>query len=105
MNEPRPGFVLTLDTAGEQLHVDRPFGEQYCNFALISPDGSVHAYFSGYNACVALVASRAHTFPFLRIGGASIPLPANEMELRRLAKFMAIECPEAVEASLPQEEL
>jgi len=105
LDEPRQPLVLTLDASGEQLHVDRPAGERYCNVTLLGADGSVHAYIGGYKTCTELVAASKDSFPFLRIGSASIPLPANTAELRRLAKFMAVDCPEAMEAFVPPEEL
>ena len=86
---PTTGFALSLDVGGEQLRVDRPTGERYCNFALLDAGGFVHAYLSGYGANVDLVKGRPDA-PFLRIGNACIPLPNVPEQLRELAAFIGL---------------
>lgn len=80
-------FRMPLAGGGETLQIDRPRGETYCNYTLLSMHGSVLCYLSGYAASLNLVASPA---PFLQIGNANVPLPVDAEALKALAAFLQL---------------
>jgi hypothetical protein len=79
-------FRMPLGDGDASLQIDRPQGEAYCNYTLFSAHGSVVCYLSGYAASpLNLVASPA---PYLQIGNACVPLPADVDALKSLASFL-----------------
>ena len=98
MSDPT-NMVIELSGGCELLQIDRPAGNQYCNFSLLRPDRSVIAYVSGYAATVEIVSGSAASIPFLRVDRISIPLPMNVANLESLAKFLKLPCPVFVEVA------